>query len=294
MVYLLKMRRSGTLYGIILFVVFINCNVALRAQTSNDTSHSKYLSIGPRRAGICFGNSHKYTGLRFNLVDRKVKRVNIFNLAFITKTRVMNGLSVGIAVDNDSIGNGLAFSIAFTGGEHRNGVTIGGLACGQQVANGFALGGIYYTAHFLNGIGIGGGWCILKKANGFAFGGAELSADTLNGLFVGGGVECGRVDTINERDTSFGRMKGVAIALWETEAVKLTGLAISILYTHIIKQHGVSIAIYNNSSELHGLQIGLLNHAANNPKGLQWLPFINMHFGKSSVASHQSTVKEKQ
>ena len=44
------------------------------------------------------------------------------------------------------------------------------------------------------------------------------------------------------------------------------------------QMNGISIALYNRTKELHGVQFGLLNYTENNPKGLRILPFINLHF----------------
>jgi len=41
---------------------------------------------------------------------------------------------------------------------------------------------------------------------------------------------------------------------------------------------GLSIGLVNTTDQLRGLQIGLLNHAANNPRGLRLLPLVNAHF----------------
>ena len=42
--------------------------------------------------------------------------------------------------------------------------------------------------------------------------------------------------------------------------------------------HGLSIALFNYTNELHGVQLGILNYAGNNRKGFRLLPFANMHF----------------
>ena len=38
------------------------------------------------------------------------------------------------------------------------------------------------------------------------------------------------------------------------------------------------IGVFNRADNLHGVQIGVLNYAGNNPSGLKWLPGINVHF----------------
>ena len=45
-------------------------------------------------------------------------------------------------------------------------------------------------------------------------------------------------------------------------------------------QRGLSIGLYNDARRLHGVQIGLLNRARNNPPGTRYLPFVNAHFGQ--------------
>jgi len=44
------------------------------------------------------------------------------------------------------------------------------------------------------------------------------------------------------------------------------------------RMQGLVIGIFNYATELHGVQIGLLNYAKNNPRGLKLLPILNAHF----------------
>jgi hypothetical protein len=41
------------------------------------------------------------------------------------------------------------------------------------------------------------------------------------------------------------------------------------------RQRGLSIGLYNYARVLHGLQLGLINVARNNPPGLRILPLAN-------------------
>ena len=43
-------------------------------------------------------------------------------------------------------------------------------------------------------------------------------------------------------------------------------------------QRGLAIGLFNSAKELHGIQIGLLNHAGNNRGIARWLPIVNAHF----------------
>ena len=42
-------------------------------------------------------------------------------------------------------------------------------------------------------------------------------------------------------------------------------------------QRGLTIAIYNHATELHGLQVGVLNRADNNTGAARMLPLVNFH-----------------
>lgn len=41
--------------------------------------------------------------------------------------------------------------------------------------------------------------------------------------------------------------------------------------------NGLAIGLFNPSEELHGVPIGVLNHAANNPPPFRWVPILNLH-----------------
>ncbi|MGB2988807.1 MAG: hypothetical protein WBC98_02515, partial [Candidatus Zixiibacteriota bacterium] len=73
-------------------VVFLTLSIS--------SSFASSLDIPSRGKGISFGNSKKFDGLRFNLVDKDVEKINGINLTFwIPKKNpdaVMNGLAVGL------------------------------------------------------------------------------------------------------------------------------------------------------------------------------------------------------
>jgi hypothetical protein len=43
---------------------------------------------------------------------------------------------------------------------------------------------------------------------------------------------------------------------------------------------GLAFGLSNCTKKLRGIQFGLINYVGNNPKGLRWMPCMNMHFGK--------------
>ncbi|MBE0593210.1 MAG: hypothetical protein IH616_12500, partial [Gemmatimonadales bacterium] len=64
-------------------------------------SAGRALNIGSASAGLSIGNSHRWNGVRFNVIDRDVQLVNGLNVTFWTPKHnddaVYNGVSVGVA-----------------------------------------------------------------------------------------------------------------------------------------------------------------------------------------------------
>lgn len=266
---------------------------SLKAQ-SQDTLHSKYISIGAKHAGICFGNCRVYSGLRANIIDKYTHKVNGINMIVCgrrlprcdsNKCKV-NGINVGFLLNNAYQVNGLSFAIFTDGGTiHKgankvNGIEIGVFGCSGDETNGLGIGGFFYCKNRINGVAISYIGCVAKKINGMAAA-SLLGADTLNGIFGGGCIEVGTRNkyhyrSIVQRDTT-GQLNGVAISFF-TFAANVKGLLLSLLGNSCFVQKGLSIGLFNYAQHLDGVQIGLINYAANTR--ILCLPIINMHFKK--------------
>jgi hypothetical protein len=46
-------------------------------------------------------------------------------------------------------------------------------------------------------------------------------------------------------------------------------------------QRGLTIGVVNYTRRLHGVQVGIINYAANNPPGLRVLPLINVNLSET-------------
>jgi hypothetical protein len=211
----------------LLVIIFIGWNCF----SQNDTSDNKYFSIGSKTAGICFGNSRNFNGLRLNLWDKESnhgfkesERINGINISFAVVSSVMNGLQIG------------------------------GIGTYTKRMNGLSIASIWQNSDKMNGVAV-------------SFG---IDSDTLNGLFVGFGLSSPR-RIIDNRV-----INGLAIGVF-VGAEKIRGVAIGLGESYSKKQIGISVSASNKTEELHGLQIGLLNYAGNNPRLLRWLPLINFH-----------------
>jgi hypothetical protein len=102
---------------------------------------SQGLNIPAKHWGLSFGNSTRFDGIRFNLVDKDIEKINGINFNVwgakddSRQTGTVNGISIGIP--------------AAIGTNYRNGINIGIFGAGaRQDMNGINLGGL--------GVGAGG------------------------------------------------------------------------------------------------------------------------------------------
>jgi hypothetical protein len=179
--------------------------------------------------------------------DEDARRINGLNISVLTTTRKFNGLDIGL------VGSGF---------DTINGIAVGVLAVGAEYSRGVVIGGMFNLLNCHSGVAVG----------------MTLQADTLNGLGVGMGIG----------NSAFGNpsngvvLNGSGVAILGCELAVLNGLAASLVTNVIQVQHGVSIAAYNKTQELHGVQFGLLNYAGNNRKFFRWMPLVNFNFRKKS------------
>ncbi len=68
------------------------------------------------------------------------------------------------------------------------------------------------------------------------------------------------------------------------EPIEITGetpgLAVGALCRSSRLSRGMTVALINSTNRLQGVQLGLVNHAGNNPRGLKVLPILNVHLGR--------------
>lgn len=184
----------------VLFVFISACNL-----------FSQGVGIPSSKAGIGFGNSPCFTGLRFNFKDRNIQRIKGINVTIwqssydSAQTGTTSGLSLGLPmVAGSSRVNGISIGVAGVMAKSKlNGINIGGLGVGAgEDVNGINIGGLGMGAGGnIKGINIGGlGAGAGGDVVGFNFGGLGVGAgDKLTGFNFGGlGVGGGdRVAGIN-------------------------------------------------------------------------------------------------
>jgi hypothetical protein len=264
----------------LLSVFLINGSHLLFAQET--ISNGKALNFPFKKYGISIGNSYEFTGIRINLVDKNVKRINGLNVTFWLKNHqnnssALNGINVGVFPYGGSM-QLINLGILGVGTEpnNLNGLSLGGLlviGAGGNI-NGLSLSGINTGAEGKE-----------SKISGVAISGLSIWAGkAINGLAIGGlGVWTN--GDINGIASSLAYLSGkqnfsgIGATLGYLEADIFKGLVIA-GYAKTNQMNGLSIALFNRTEELHGIQFGLLNYAGNNRKGLRKVPIVNLHLRK--------------
>lgn len=273
--------------------------------TGRQTGTVNGLSIGlPMAAGTEYRN-----GISIGIAGISAKKdLNGINLGLIGagSGNNVNGINLGglgIGAGNDLKGISFGALGAGAGGDIR-GLTLGGLGAGAGGdVKGITIGGLgagaggNITGFMFGGLGVGSG----GDVTGITIGGLGAGAGgNLTGLSIAGlGLGCG--NTIKGLSFAIGavgapEIKGFQVAL-VIGGENVTGINLSPAYFRItgeeavmkgisvsafnhIKgyQKGVVIGIINHADEAKGFQLGVLNHIADNPKGLRWLPVFNASF----------------
>lgn len=181
----------------------------------------------------------------------------------------------GIAVGGLGVGSG---------GELR-GVMIGGLGVGAGGGGrGLAIGGLGvgmgedFSGIGIGGLGVGGG----GNMTGIFVGGAGVgSGGTLKYLSIAGlGVGAPHVQGI--------AISGVGVGGEELHGLMIAGATVRVVNDGIVRgvavspvnfiqgtARGLTIGIVNYTRRLHGVQLGVVNIARDNPRGRRVLPLIN-------------------
>jgi len=153
-------------------------------------------------------------------------------------------------------------------GGNVTGITFGGLGAGAggnvkglTIAGLGAGAGGDVTGITIAGLGAGSGGTL----RGLAIAGLGAGAPNIRGIVIapmagGVDVEGGVLAPLYFKITDDGTVRGLTISA----------------FNHIEgRQRGLSLGLLNYAWELNGWQVGVLNYARNNPKGLRLLPLFN-------------------
>jgi len=257
-------------------VIILITEFSLSAQDTS--SNGKALNIPFKKYGLSIGNSYEFNGIRINFADNNVKRINGLNITFWlfkdkSTTEVVNGISLGVIPTASRMGPiNIGVLGVGTSNNNLNGFSFGGIGIGSGGnVNGLSMGGLLIMtdgdSSKISGISIAGlGIGAMQSLNGIGLAGFGIGSDgNINGL-----TACLAFISCKKN------YNGIAFTGYLKSNI-YNGVAIA-GYSRTNEMFGLSVALYNRTDELHGLQIGLLNYAGNNPKGLKYLPGINLHF----------------
>jgi hypothetical protein len=205
----------------------------------------RYFSFGTRHNGICIGNSVFYNGLRLNFNDKDVKVINGLNLSGQTKTVCVNGATIGLLASIDSNINGFQYGFASLG-------------------------------HRLNGLCIAPGMALHEKANGIVISGLVTYFEVTNGIQISL-LGTTPFDIIGSK-----RMNGLGVGGLYFQCERVVGFQLASVLCASDTLKGVSIATFNVTNNLHGIQIGLFNYAMNNKWPFRRTPIINFNFRRKN------------
>ena len=134
--------------------------IALNCLSQNNSACKKYFSLGSETAGICFGHSKYYNGIRLNLMDRELidgdlltSKINGIAISFINECNIVNGFQIGLLASHTMRINGLAMGV-LTDIESINGISISLFRQHSKKQKGLAISVINKTDE-LKGVQIG-------------------------------------------------------------------------------------------------------------------------------------------
>ena len=166
--------------------------------------------------------------------------------------------------------NAKASGIGAGAGGNFRGISASGIAAGA----GGNLTGIH-----LAGVAVGAG----GNASGILVGGvAAGSGGELKGLAIGGvavGAPVIRAIVLSGLTAGGEDVSGIVIApayFTVTENGYMNGVSVSAVNRIRGRQDGLAIGIINIARDLRGVQLGLLNYAGSNRRGMRLLPFVNV------------------
>jgi hypothetical protein len=248
------------------------------------------LNIPNKHWGISFGNSREFTGLRFNVIERNIQRIDGVNVSawhggdFDRATGKIRGLGIGLPLaSGTAYRSGVSIGLfGVAASKDMRGINLGGLAVGSgNDLVGVNLGGLAVGSGNdlvginLAGLAVGSGATVkgLNAALLAVGAGEDAWGINLAGLAVGSGddlwgLSVGGLAVGAGRDVS-----GISLALFAVGSGKnMTGLSVAGLAVGSGKTlKGASLAglAVGCGKELTGISVAILAVGAPSVKGGQ-------------------------
>lgn len=234
---------------------------------------SQGLNIPARNWGLSFGNSTRFDGIRFNLIDKDIDKINGINFnAWGAKddsrhTGTVNGISIGIpAAMGTNYRNGINIGIFGAGArQDMNGINIGGLGVGAgNNLKGINIGLLGVGAgNDLYGINLGGlGAGAGNDVKGFTVGilgagaGNDMMGVNIGGLGVGAGGDVVGLSFGGLAVGSGGSVKGISMSILAVgSGEQVAGISLAGLAVGGPKIAGIQAALMVGGEQVQGISI---------------------------------------
>ncbi len=254
----------------------------------SQVAFSQGLGIPSKRGGLGFGNLKRFTGIRFNFIDRNIEKIVGINTTVWNaknsdqQTGDIVGLSIGLPMamgaENQS---GVSIGIFGVGAKHNiTGLNIGGIGVGAGGSvRGFNFAGIGIGAGKdlvgvnlavlgcgaggdvkginIGGLGIGSGGKLVGFNLGLAGGigaGDDVTGINIGGLGVGAGSDLTGFNFALAGIGAGGRVRGLNIAgLGMGSGESLSGISIAGLAAGSVNVNGLAVAAVVGGMNVKGI-----------------------------------------
>lgn len=270
----------------------------LTAVSSLSMILSQGFNIPSQNWGLSFGNSTRFNGIRFNIIDKDIEKINGINISVWghkesgRQTGTVNGISIGLpAAMGTEYRNGINIGIAGAGakmdirginlgvlgtgaGNDAVGINFGALGTGAgNDLVGLNIGGLGVGAGRnmkginLGGLGAGAGGDVKGITIGLlgAGAGGNMVGINVGGLGTGAGGNLGGLNVGGLGVGAGGHLKGISIAGLGVGAPAVTGLQVALL-SGGEEVEGITLApAYirirgDENAYMKGLSVSAFNH----------------------------------
>ncbi len=251
-------------------------------------------------AGLCGPGAGRITGISLGLVSvlalERMRGLQASGLATISEGRICGISASGLATIAKGDLCGLALSgIATLARQNMTGIQASGfltLAEGNMTGAHLSLFSTYAEGA-MTGLNVAGGAVLSgTRLRGINLAGLGLGAEAWPAPAQEGAPLAGPdAETPPPRRASVeglsvslrivaDELLGLSVAGAQCRARVMKGVSVALLNRFAETQQGVAIGLFNHAAALEGFgcQLGLVNHVAENPPLLRWLPVFNTRF----------------
>ncbi len=241
------------------------------------------LNLGAGCAGLSIGNSHRWSGVRINFIDRRVERINGLNVTFWrskhNKWAEVNGLSVGILPEGGWYRGVQVGVLGVIARQASTGLTASGLGTvAGTTAEGLNVGGLATVAGTrMTGVNVAGLATVagtelegVSVAGLASVAGTRMAGISVAGLAVVAGTEARGIVAAGLSVVAGTTLRGIGVAgLSTVGGTGIEGLGAAIAHVRGGEYiEGVAVSLWNRTDDLTGVAVGFANTVEYEQRGL--------------------------